>query len=177
MKSMAVVIVFSLLGCLNESKSDQEAMGGQPIMDTVPKEVAGDRLQTPPPGQTNIEAWLQEGHYKKWACEAAAHPPRSPSGHSSNRICSNNLLSNAKGTYPVGSASVKELFSGSEINGYAIFLKTRESSGGETWYWYERIGSSLIADGQGDSGKAKSICVSCHSQAPSDQVFTQIKSP
>ena len=173
-----------MLGCRSDSKNteevagkqpEDETMGGKPKMKAVPKEVADDRLQTPPPGQTELEAWLAEGHYKKWACESAAHAPRPPSGHSSNRICSNERLSTAAGAYPIGSASVKELYSGKEINGYAVILKTTAGTGGSTWYWYERVGSTAVADGQGDSGKAKSICVSCHSQAPNDQVFTQVK--
>jgi len=157
-------------------------MGGAP--DSMPAEIAGDEKQTPPMGKDKIEAWLSAGHYKSWKCEETSHAARSPSGHSDNRTCSNDKLSKAgdSGDYPVGAASVKELFdAGKKLNGYAVFLKTTAGSGGDKWYWYERIGSSTIADGQGTKGSAKSICVGCHSRAGTeglagrDSVFTQVK--
>jgi hypothetical protein len=38
---------------------------------------------------------------------------------------------------------------------------------GRTWFWYERIGASVVARGEGAS-----ICVGCHSGAPRDHAFT-----
>jgi hypothetical protein len=50
--------------------------------------------------------------------------------------------------------------------GYAVYLKTdADSAGGDNWYWYERIGEDVVADGMGDSGTAKSICVGCHASS------------
>ena len=48
-----------------------------------------------------------------------------------------------------------------------------DSADGANWYWYERIeGSGVVADGTGDSGTAKSICVGCHAGAGIDAAHT-----
>lgn len=135
--------------------------------------------QTPPQGQQAVDAWLAKGDYKSWACEPAVHEARSPSPHGFNRICSNDLLSsNATGTndWPKGSASVKELYDSADASepiGYAVYLKLQDdSAGGANWYWYEDTGSAIAADGLGDSGGAKTICVGCHIGAGSDAAHT-----
>lgn len=139
--------------------------------------------QTPATGSPEaVRAWLDKKLYTKWACEPAAHPRRPGSGHSANRICSNAALSaHGAGEFPVGAASVKELYDSSgSPSGYAMALKQGPGSG-EAWYWYERIGESVVENGRGDSGSAKSICVSCHAgagqsgQSGHDQVFTQVR--
>jgi hypothetical protein len=78
--------------------------------------------------------------------------------------------------WPSGAAAVKELYASADATsplGYAVYLKTRaDSAGGAGWYWYERIGKDVVADGMGDSGTAKSICVGCHIAAGSDEAHT-----
>jgi hypothetical protein len=145
---------------------------------------AGDE-QTPATGSPEaVRAWLDQKLYTKWACEPSAHPRRPGSGHAANRICSNGKLSTHRpetGEFPVGAASVKELYDSSGApSGYAMAVK-QSLGGGEAWYWYELIGESVVANGRGDSGSAKSICVSCHEgagqggQSGHDQVFTQVR--
>lgn len=143
---------------------------------------AGDD-QIPATGSPEaVRAWLEKKLYTKWACEPSAHPRRPGSGHSANRICSNAALSaHGTGEFPVGAASVKELYDSSGApSGYAMAVK-QDQGGGEAWYWYELIGESVVANGRGDSGSAKSICVSCHAgagqggQSGHDQVFTQVR--
>ena len=152
-----------------------------PTADAGPT-TAGDG-ETPPTGDAaTVKAWLDTKAYTKWACEPAPHPGRAGTGHSANRICSNGLLSrHGAGEYPVDAASVKELFDGNgTLNGYALLLKTKPG-GVESFYWYENIGASVIANGQGDSGSAKSVCTGCHDgagkngQTGHDGVFTQVK--
>lgn len=153
-----------------------------------------DEKQNPPTtGSADVEAWLAEGHYKSWKCEAAVHEARSPSPHGKNRICSNDaLVANKGGAYAVDSAGVKELYdsAGTTVVGIAVYRKVKEGSTGDVWYWYERVPSDssaphdsrgVVADGMGDSGAAKSICVSCHAAAGSDSghsghdfVYTQV---
>jgi hypothetical protein len=151
-----------------------------------PASTPGD-AQTPATGAAaDIDAWIAKGDYKKWKCESAVHEARSPSPHGKNRICSNDLLSAAgDGEFPTGAASVKELYddAGTTIVGHAVYLKTKAGAG-ESFYWYE-VSSSLggvVANGTGDSGTAKSICVGCHSAAGADAnhsghdfVYTQVK--
>lgn len=131
----------------------------------------------PPVGKAaDLEQWLMKGSYKNWACEASKHPNRVPSPHGDNRICSNPMLSASdSGTFPVGAASVKELYSGDSINGYAVGVKIKAGEGKDTWYWYERLGSAIEGD-----GIAAPVCEGCHSHAADDgkgrdRTFTRIK--
>ncbi len=149
--------------------------------------------QTPPTSGDDVESWLAEGLYKSWTSETAVHAARSPSPHGFNRIFVNDAMAAAAaGTaaWPKGAASVKELYasaSDTKPMGYAVSLKLDgDSGGGANWYWYERIGSQVVADGAGDGGTPKSICVGCHSAAgvdadhtptpgARDQVYTPVK--
>jgi hypothetical protein len=160
----------------------------------TPTDGGGGEEQTPPQGREAVEAWLAAGHYKQWACEAAVHGPIMISPHGPQRICSNDVLSaHGDGEYPVGSAGVKELYdeAGANIVGYAVYLHTKAGTTGDTWYWYERVpldhpaphdDNGVVADGDGGSGPAMSICVGCHSATGIDAdhpghdfVYTQIK--
>jgi hypothetical protein len=129
--------------------------------------------QTPPMGQTDLEPWLAALHYQGWSCEVGVFPVRLNGAHGRHRICSNQLLKGStSGSYPVGAASVKELFdSGDKANGWAVGLKVRPGTGHDTWYWYERTGRLAtlrpVADGVG----AMNCGPSCHAQAPRDNVF------
>jgi len=127
--------------------------------------------QTPPiSSAAAIEAWLQAGSYKNWACEAQAQAPRAGSGHTPARICSSPLLElQGDGNFPVGAASVKELFSNGQLNGYALGVKVQAGNSADSWFWYERIGSSTFAN-----STAAAICENCHRTAPRDRVFVTV---
>ena len=157
-----IVLLALLLGCTD----------GDPVAQKDPEDPApqGDP-QLPPQGHAALKAWLGEQHYEGWACEEAPHPARPPGAHGTNRICSNAALSaSATGTYPVGAASVKELYQNGRVTGFAVGLKISEGNAAGSWYWYEAYGDSVIADGTN-----KGICVNCHSGAPRDYVFTQVQ--
>jgi hypothetical protein len=144
--------------------------------------------QAPPQTGKALESWLEQGAYKKWQCESEVHESRSPSPHSFNRICSNDVIaSNVNSTkdWPKGAAAVKELYANAddkEPGGYAVYVKTAaDSAGGANWYWYERLplesapaglDNGVVADGMGDEGAAKSICVGCHVAAGTDDAHT-----
>lgn len=144
--------------------------------------------QTPPRGRVAIEAWLATGAYRDWNCEESIHEARSPSPHGFNRICSNDLITDAAtGTaaWPAGAAAVKELYDSATATtpiGYAVYLKTDpDSAGGANWYWYEVVpldhpaphdANGVVADGLGDTGPAQSICVGCHVAAGTDAAHT-----
>ena len=167
----------------------------------TPRASTGDD-QIPPMGADAIEAWLAKGAYKRWHCEPKPHLFRAPSPHGYNRICANDMIAdNVAGSadWPKGAAAVKELYAsadGSEPVGFAVYLKTdADSAGGANWYWYERVpldhaaphdDKGVVADGMGDSGPEKAICVGCHvaagadaSHTPSeggrDQVYTPVR--
>jgi hypothetical protein len=118
-----------------------------------------------------MEAWLAQGHYLGWSCEDRIFPPRLVGGHGRQKICSNAvLLASTSGSYPVDAASVKLLYgSADQPNGFAVGLKVVEGEGAQTWYWYERrgtSGSAPLAEGIGVPD-----CAVCHQMAPRDYVF------
>jgi hypothetical protein len=139
--------------------------------------------ETPPTGDSAaILKWLDAKTYAKWACEPAPHAARAGSAHSKNRVCSNGLASkHGAGEYPVGAASVKELFDANDKpSGHAYSLKTA-AGGAEAWYFFEVLGTSVVANGQATSGSPKTLCAACHEgagqggQTGHDFVFTQVK--
>lgn len=144
---------------------------GDPQLPTVTSEAA-------------LASWIAEAHYKNWKCEAAVHDARSPSPHGKNRICSNDIASaHGNGEYPVGAASVKELYdqSGANVSGYSVAVKVA-AGGGEAWHWYEAVGSRVLANGRGSEGPPKTVCVGCHAGAGIDAehsghdlVYTQVR--
>ena len=147
--------------------------------------------QKPPQGAAAIEAWLAKGDYNDWQCEPEVHEARSPSPHGFNRICSNDAIASqatGKGDWPAGAAAVKELYASADAKkpvGYAVYLKTKaDSAAGANWYWYERVpldsaaphdSKGVVADGMGDDGPEKSICVGCHVAAGIDAAHTPSK--
>lgn len=132
--------------------------------------------QTPPTSSAEkLEAWLTKADYKTWSCETVEHPQVGVSPHGKNRICSNGLAAGFGGTTtderPLGTASVKELYDdSSKLVGYAVAVKvTAQSAAGGGWYWYERIPQTgVVANGLGDAGAPKTVCVGCHAAAGSD---------
>lgn len=145
-----------------------------------------DDPDVPPTETAALEAWIGTGRYLGWECEEAAHAPREPSPHPSNRICSNPLLSSsAPGALPVGAASVKEIYNdaGDELLLYAVSVKV--GAGGATdpgsMYWYEGdTVAAPVVSARGDAGGiAQNVCFDCHSHAPEvagrEQFFTIVQ--
>lgn len=131
----------------------------------------GNVAELPPRGDEALTGWLAGGHYLSWACETEAHPARSPSAHDANRICSNAALSASEtGPFPASAASVKELYSGGSLIGYAVARKLTAGIERASWYWYERIGTNVVADSAGAA-----LCAGCHEDAPRDHVFTRVR--
>ncbi len=150
------------LGCVTSGTAQDSA---------IVEEETGEVAELPPTGDEALTGWLAEAHYLSWACEPEAHPARPPGAHGANRICSNAALSASEtGTFPVGAASVKELYSGGSLIGYAVARKL--TAGGErtSWYWYERIGTNVVADSPGAA-----LCAGCHEDASRDHVFTRVR--
>jgi hypothetical protein len=149
--------------------------------------VGGD-AQTPPQGSdATISAWITAGSYKGagWKCEAAVHDARSPSPHGKNKICSNTKLAAtvAPAKYAFGAASVKELYmaDGTTLLGIATSLKLYDGdSDGAKWYFYEKLGSSVVFNGVGKKDSTD-LCSGCHKAAGTDAghsgrdfVYTQV---
>ncbi len=189
MKNLAGLVVIiscglALVACGDDSAADgaggsSGTGGGATTSTSSSTSGAGGDAQTPPQGAANVEAWVAGGAYLNWACEGEIHASRSPSPHGFNRICSNDAIAaaaGADGDWPQGAAAVKELYDAidaTEPSGVAVYMKVgSDSAEGAGWYWYERIGDGVVADGVGDAGPAKSICVGCHVGAGVDEAHT-----
>jgi hypothetical protein len=124
--------------------------------------------QRPPRGAEALAAWLEQKHHLAWRCEEKVSQPRLTGNHGRHRICSNEIVrETGAGPFPVGAASVKELWgAGAMPVGFAVGLKVEAGEGTNTWYWYERRADALLADGTG-----LPQCAVCHVQAPRDYVF------
>jgi hypothetical protein len=141
---------------------------------------SGDSSQTPPIGGTAVTAWLATGVYKNWHCETASHSARSPSPHSVDRVCSNDVIANnATGSapWPQGASAVKELYTATTDaapGGYAVYLKTQaDSAGGANWYFYGALtAGGTTVDGMGNDAAVMATCTSCHLAAGSDAAHT-----
>lgn len=165
MRVLLLAIVFAACA------TDPDSTEPDPMMDADPVMGSEDPSQLPPQGHSELVSWIAAGHYLEWACEDAPHPARPPGAHGSNRICSNDALSrSASGTYPVGAASVKELWRNGAITGYAVGIKVTAGTDAASWYWYEAFGNGVIAD-----GVAEGLCANCHADAPRDNVFTHVR--
>jgi hypothetical protein len=178
-------IPFALAACSSDSMDGTKTTA---MEDTGTHPSAAGSDQTPAMGVAMVKSWLSEGSYKSWTCEPAVHEARSPSPHGFNRICSNDILSAAagdSGDFPKGAAAVKELYANMTATapvGYAVYVKTKaDSAKGAAWYWYETVPldseaphdkAGVVADGLGDGGPAKAICVGCHAAAGSDGAHT-----
>lgn len=153
-----VLCMVGLAGCSTE---DGGASFGDDLSDP----------QLPARGSADLPRWLAGGHYQSWHCEPVPHGPRAPSPHGGTRICSNDALHAAAGSgaFPVGSASVKEIFDGGRIPAYAVSRRVAIGQGGDGWYWFE--GNAGHASGNVDGAPG---CAICHEQAPRDYVFTVV---
>lgn len=153
----ALVLRLAFCGCLGFG------CGTDP--DQQPNPPVGADAQTPPTGQAALDAWLATGVYKAWACESGPMNARPNGAHGRNRVCSNSVVKmNTGGEYAVGAASVKELFdSGSQVTGYAVSRHMKAGTTADTWYWYEKVSGSVVAD-----GISVSLCNGCHSAAGTD---------
>ncbi len=128
-----------------------------------------------PADAAKLNAYLTSGQYKTWNGEPAvkngssAHQPRVRSF--ANPILEAAIKQNATG-YPIGSATVKELYNGSDVlQGWAVSVKTANNRNAQDWYWYEVFstapGGTPVVSSNGASG-----CAGCHS-AGTDYVRTR----
>ncbi len=148
----------------------------------TPTTLCENEIIAPPPSAAPpiepgaLNAWLQAGSYVSWAAETAIHPAGGP--HPTNiRSYANAPLEAAMRagatTFPVDSATVKELYTASnQIYGWAVSLKTQANAdGGRGWYWYEVLnktpGAAPVVSANGFGG-----CTGCHA-AGTDFVRTR----
>jgi hypothetical protein len=166
--SRAKLILCLLAGCNGGAPPGPGADAAAPLDALVPADP-----QVPPQGQAALEAWLAGGYYKSWTCEAAISNKRLNGAHGRHRICSNRLLIDSlSGPYPVGAASVKEMYTTDDRpNGYAVGRKVLTGIDEPSWYWYERTGTSPTSSPVADGVGVKICGMECHAMAPRDHVY------
>lgn len=164
-----VVLPFALvLGCAADSAAmDPDESEGQGASESGVDDPPTD---APPTDGDALQSWLERGDYRAWAAESGVHPSSGPHGSSGVRTFLSAALFTSfmaeAAEHPIGSAVVKELYSGAAISGWAVMVKVEAGRGGDGWYWFERVGSSTYADGVGER-----LCTGCHG-AGADQVLT-----
>lgn len=108
--------------------------------------------------------YLQGGTYQTFSAESAPHASAGP--HGQVRTFINSILEGSlaagDASHPVGSAAVKEMYSGDALVGWAVYVKTQaETDGGNGYYWYEVSSTTdptrVVAEGNGAP-----VCISCH---------------
>ena len=85
-KLSALVIAFATAACTDD---------GDP---TYGDDVAS--TQIPPRGSTDVQAWLEAGHYLEWTCESERHPARPGSPDACSKA------HQAPGSAPAGTATI-----------------------------------------------------------------------
>lgn len=136
------------------SKAEGVAKVNCPIV-----QVGGAANAAIPTEATALKSFLMDKRYMNWKAEAAAHPSTGP--HGRVRTFVNDVLaaSWAANTtvHPLGAASVKELYSGNDVIGWAVLVKTAMDQGARNYYWYEIINGGVVAD-----GNDVPLCSNCH---------------
>jgi hypothetical protein len=149
-------------GSSDEGSSDDGSSDDDSSDDDSSDDGSPDSL--PPIDADALLPWLEGEPYLIWAAESGPHVSAGPHG-SAVRTFFNAALAEAAAAgadeYPIGAATVKELFDGSgERSGWAVMVKLELGQGGDGWYWYESVGASVYADGTGVA-----LCTGCHSSA------------
>jgi hypothetical protein len=163
-----LLLLVPVLAACNGGAGEMPGPASQPDAATT-----GSDPQRPPQGHAALEAWLATGQYKSWTCEMGISNKRLNGAHGRQRICSNRLLMDSSdGPYPVGAASVKEMYATDDRpNGYAVGLKVAPGLDEDSWYWYERTGTSPTSSPVADGVGVKICGMECHAMAPRDHVY------
>jgi hypothetical protein len=169
--SLCLVFGLALASCSNGTEGARVELGAAVAPSPIPN-TPGDS-ETPATGSSQLVAdWLASGAYRKWRCEPEAHEARSPSPHGKNRVCNNRKIAeHGAGEFPVGSASVKEVFDDlGALHSYAIELKT-SAGASQAWIWYMQKGTNVLVNARGNQPEAAD-CNACHLAAGSDKAHS-----
>jgi hypothetical protein len=176
----AIVTVF--VACSNGTAEPSEPDASVALRPSAPVPESPGDPETPATGAAQtVATWIASGAYRAWRCEPAGREARAFSPHARNRVCNNaKVVAHGKGEYPVGAASVKELFDDlGALTGHAVAVKIAPG-GAESWIWYVESGGSVPVNGRGDAEPAATKCTPCHAAAGTpdhtghDFVYTQL---
>lgn len=164
MRHITVLFVSLLVAACGASDS-----GGNASATAVP--VGNDGTTGDFSTAASTGAFLFAGSYTMWRVEPAIHDSAGPHG-GGVRSYYNDKYADAWNAdsfpMPVGSMSVKELYDGMEIDGWAAAIKTSEGSGKDTWTWYEVLNANKDPMDYDFFGVAHPTCEGCHSGSMKD---------
>lgn len=135
-----------------------------------PDELPEDRA---PDDVALFAAWLEEGAYKRWDCQAEPHPAVAPSPHGDNRICQNQIVtdaSNETADFPVGATLVKEVYRDGKLDLLAVETRIESGDPAQSWLYFEARGDEVLFAGLGIA-----VCADCHANAERDYVWSLVK--
>lgn len=118
----------------------------------------------PAANATAVAEFVSCRGYIDWTAESAPQPTVAPHGEETRVYINASLegsLRDASTEHLVGAASVKEIYSGGTLSGWAAMIKVEAGAGDTGWYWYEVLdiapGSAPVAASVGASA-----CIGCH---------------
>lgn len=137
-----------------------------PVEVVKPVVVAPGRV----PEAARVQGWLQEFNYRGRGWTPMTEL-RATGEHGGERLYFNDVLAASwragAQEHPLGSAAVRELWSGDlmTLKGFALMHKTGASGDvGEGWFWFEVFGTTADARPTVAEAGARG-CVGCHSHA------------
>ena len=135
------------------------------VVAAVTPVVSGDAVPVDP---LALRDWLQGFAYRIWTPQTEI---RATGEHGGERLYFNALLTRSMKAgaqdHPIGSAAVRELYSGDlkTLKGFALMHKIGPSGPtGAGWYWYEIFGTTAETEPMVAQTEARS-CVGCHAHA------------
>ncbi len=117
--------------------------------------------------------FLFRGLYAGWPGDVMQ---RNTEAHGPVRLFFNPTLNGAIGDgaviYPVGSASVLELYNVNtdELMGWAAMVKIAENDDRDDWYYYQTFDTEA-GGGFDIEGVGAPLCADCHQNAPADFIY------
>ena len=126
-----------------------------------PLDIDVDGLEVPVGAE--LQEWLAAGGYQDLPGESQIHESSGPHGRVRSFLSVGLEESLAAGgEHPRGVASIKELYDGDRLNGWAVSVKIDDDSAdGEGWYWYEVFDTAPDATPWVD-GTGADHCADCH---------------
>lgn len=167
---LVMISACSLLACGDDSAEADKSMPQEELdvadSGTLPTDRAPDDV-------TLFNAWLSEGVYLDWDCQAEPHAALPPSPHGDNRICQNALVTNAlagSGEFPVGATLVKEVYRDGKLDVIAVETRIAMGDPKTSWLYYEARDDEELFSGVGID-----VCTGCHAGAPRDYVWSVVE--
>ena len=176
--ALALLVAIGCGGSDAARDAARDAASAKERGDADPGATAGATNTEPPSDRAPASAaelgpWLDAAHYLDFDCEPAPHAAGDGSPHGDNRICQNNLVTDAlqlRGDFPLGATLVKEQYTASgALAALSVETRINDAPGASGWLYYRRQGDKVTHSGVGEP-----FCTGCHANAPRDFVWATV---